>query len=106
MILKPTAVAFQLFFSDVLVANAARHPRTETGGGNRQMSDAETVRIVNGAHAQALGIDIVRPFGETIFVFSDVNNVPVDDKNLNNAKTGIVAFDGADVARRQIGTCG
>ena len=70
------------------------------------MSDTETVRIVNGADAQAFGVDFVGTLGKTVLVLANVHNMLIDDQDLDHPKSGIVSLDGANVAWYQIGARG
>jgi len=99
-------IAFQLFIRNVLAADASGHPRAETGCGNDEMRYAKTVRIVNRADAQAIGVEIVRPVGKTILVSANVENVLINQQNLDDAESRIIALDGADIASHKIRASG
>lgn len=73
-------VAFELFFGDVLAADAGGHPRAESGSRNGKMANAEAaVGVVDGADAELLQIQFVRAFFKAIFVFANVEQVLVNN---------------------------
>ena len=106
LIFEPVAVTFQFLLGDVLAADAGGHPGTETGGRDGQMADAEAVRIMDGAEAQARGVHLVGPLGKAILISSNVHDMPLYYEYFNDAEARIAALDGTNIARRKIGAGG
>ena len=79
LIFEPVTVPVEFFVGDFLAANACGHPGAEAGGGNGQMADAETIGILDGAEAQAGGVNLIGALREAVFVFANVDEVFFDD---------------------------